>query len=76
MAAIISFLKLRQNRRHTTGAEFDKKPFGENRFLTSLFLNEIIQINENSRWPSCFFNHYEFHLGPTRDQDDYMCEVS
>ena len=47
MAAISSFLKLRQNRRHTIGAEFDKEPFGENRFLKSVFLNEIIQINEN-----------------------------
>ena len=22
-------------------------------------------------WPSCFSDHYEFHLGPTRDQDEY-----
>ena len=50
MAATSSLMKLRQNRRHTSGAEFDKEPFGENRFWISLFLNEIIQITENSRW--------------------------
>ena len=47
MAVTSSFLKLRQNHRHVTGAEVDKEPFDENRFLISLFLNEIIQINEN-----------------------------
>ena len=28
--------------------------------------------------PICFFDHYQFHLGPTtcRDQDEYMWEVS
>ena len=26
-------LKLRQNRRHNTGAEFNKEPFGENRYM-------------------------------------------
>ena len=50
MTTISLFLKLRQNRRHTTEVEFDKEPFGENRVLISLFLEEIIQINENSRW--------------------------
>ena len=47
MAAIFSFLKLCQ---HSTGAECDKVPFGENHFSISLFANEIIQINRNSRW--------------------------
>ena len=60
-----------QNGRHSTEAECEKEPFGEkNRFSISLFVNEIIQQNKNSRWlPG------EFHLGPT-DQDEYMCEVS
>ena len=30
--------------------KYDKEPFGENRFSLSLFTNEIIQINGNSRW--------------------------
>ena len=50
MAAISSFLKLRQNRRHYTGAECDKEPLGENHFLISLLVKKIIQINEYSRW--------------------------
>ena len=44
MTAISLFLNLRQ---HTKGVEFDKEPFDEHRFLMSLLLNEIIQINEN-----------------------------
>ena len=52
MADISSFFKLhvRQNRRHSTAAEYDKEPFGANRFSLSLFANEIIKINGNSRW--------------------------
>ena len=72
-------MKLHQNSQHATRAEFDKEPFGENHFLISLVINEIIQINEIQ--DGClvailFFNHYEFHLGPTRYQDLYMCEIS
>ena len=47
MAPISSFLKLSQ---HSTGAECDKEQFAENCFSISLFINEIIQINESSRW--------------------------
>ena len=47
MATISSLLKLRQIRRHSTGLECDKEPFGENSFSISSFVNEIIQINEN-----------------------------
>ena len=50
MVAISSFLKLRQNRRNFTDAEFDKIPFAANRFYISLFVNEIIKFNQNSRW--------------------------
>ena len=35
-------LKLRLNRWHSTGAECDKEPFGENRFFKYLFVYEII----------------------------------
>ena len=50
---------------HYKGAEFDKEPFGEYRFLMTLIL-------------PVFFNYYKFHLGPIRDQDqdEYMWEVS
>ena len=53
-----------------------KEPFGENRLLTSLFVNKLIK---NSRWlpgGHLVFSITEFHLGPSRDQDQYMCEVS
>ena len=50
MAAIFSFLKLRQIRRHITGAECHKEYSRENRILISLFVNEIYQIFENSKW--------------------------
>ena len=45
MAAISSYLKLLQNCGHTTGAEFNKEPSGENRvwYLYSL-MSEIIKI--------------------------------
>ena len=55
MAAIFSFLKLCQNRRHRIGAECDKEPFGENRFPKSLFVNEI--ENLASVMPKIFGNY-------------------
>ena len=39
---------------------------------TTFCNNVLIHVIENSKWrPSCFSDHYEFHLGPTRDQDEY-----
>ncbi len=46
MAAIFSFLMLRQIRRHITGAECHKEHSRENQILISLFVNEIYQIFE------------------------------
>ena len=51
MAAIFSFLILRQIRGHVTGAESYKDHSDENRISISLFVNEISAIHENSKWP-------------------------
>ena len=41
MAAISSFLKLRQNRNYIKWAESNKEQFGENQISISIFITEI-----------------------------------
>ena len=41
MAAISSFLKLRQNRNYIKWTEFNKEQFGENQISISFFITEI-----------------------------------
>ena len=44
---------------------------------TNFYINVLTHVNENSVWlrGGKLVFLYEFHLGPTRDQGQSMCEV-